>query len=351
MEPMQATPPPPPQGAPSTPAPVVQFVSRPSILLRAVAAVVGLMVVGVVFLAGLAFGAAIMFAGTMLETPVIGEIYRDGGRSTVAVIPIEGVIDAYRAESVRLMADHVVATPAVKAVVLRIDSPGGGIAPSDQIWYQVERLQKRGLPVVASYGGVAASGGYYVSCGADHIVAEPTCITGSIGVIAQTFVLKGLLDKVGIEPVTIMSTDSPEKDVGNPFRTWTDKDHETYLDLLDSAYSIFNDRVVSGRAGATRDAEQIDQLADGSIYTAQEALSNGLIDEIGYLDDAIARAESAAGLPKDRAKVIILRDPPSVLNELFGADARAGRLDLGSAESIRATVNELSSPRLMYLMR
>ncbi len=350
MEPTHAIPPSPPPG-PGTAAPVYQVVSRPSILLRAVAALVGLMVVGVVFLAGLAIGVAIMFAGTVFEAPIAGEIYRDGGRNTVAVIPIEGVIDSYRAESVRLMADHIVATPSIKAVVLRIDSPGGGIAPSDQIWYQVERIQKTGLPVVASYGGVAASGGYYVSCGADHIVAEPTCITGSIGVIAQTFVLKGLMDKVGVEPVTIMSTDSPEKDVGNPVRTWTEKDTLTYLDLLDAAYAIFNERVLAGRAGGARDPQQLDQLADGSIYTAKEALGNGLIDEIGYLDDAIARAETSAGLAKDRATVIILRDPPSVLTELFGADARARRLDFGSADSIRTTVNELSSPRLMYLMR
>ncbi len=209
-----------------------------------------------------------------------------------------------------------------------------------------------GLPIVSSYGGVAASGGYYVSCATDHIVAEPTCITGSIGVIAQTFIFKDLMEKVGIEPVTLMATDSPEKDVGNPWRAWTDKDRQQYLAILDSAYDIFNKRVRDGRRAVISDPAKIDALADGSIYTASEALDNGLIDSIGYLDDAITVAESMAGLRKGSSTVVVIRQPSSLLGQILGASAQTPRTtNLRDAEDIRTLVNELSSPRLMYLMR
>ena len=111
----------------------------------------------------------------------------------------------------------------------------------------------------------------------DHILAEPTCITGSIGVIAQTFIFKDLLDKVGIEPVTLISTASPAKDLGNPFRAWTEEDRSKYRDMLDAAYDIFNQRVREGRSRASSDPPRINELADGAVYTAAQALSCGRI--------------------------------------------------------------------------
>jgi protease-4 len=333
------------------PAPVVQVVSRSSLLQAAVGVIVGMLGLGIVFVVGLSIGAITMFAGSSVEAPVLHELYRDGDRHKVAIIEVSGVIDPYRADAVRLQVDDVLGTHSIKAVVLRVDSPGGGIAPSDQIWYQIQRLRDAGLPVVASYGGLAASGGYYISCGTDHIVAEPTCITGSIGVIAQTFILSNLMDKVGIEPVTILATDSPQKDVGNPFRPWTEEDRLQYVEMLDAAYAIFHERVADGRSGVITDPARIAELADGSIYTAQEALDSGLVDAVGYLDDAIAVAESRAGIRKGKATVVILREPAGFLEGLLGVRGPGLPARLGDADAIRSLVNELGSPRVMYLMR
>jgi protease-4 len=343
----------PPVPRPGAPAPpqVVRVVSRTGAFQAAIGVIVGLVGLGVVFIVGLSIGAFTIFAGSMAEAPIIHELYRDGDRNKVAVVEVFGAIDPIRADAVRILCDEVLRTRSIKAVVLRVDSPGGGIAPSDQIWYQVKRLRDEGLPVVASYGGLAASGGYYISCGTDHIVAEPTCITGSIGVIAQTFILKGLMDKVGIEPVTLLATDSPQKDLGNPFRPWTEEDRSEYVALLDAAHTIFNTRVREGRASVITDPARVDELADGSIYTAQEALDSGLIDAVGYLDDAIAAAESKAGIRKGRATVVILREPADFLGSLLGARGPELSQRLRDADSIRSLVNELASPRLMYLMR
>jgi protease-4 len=337
---------------PQPPSPqVVHVVARPGGIQAAIGLILGLVALGVAFFVGVGVGAVTMLAGTKVESPIVQELYRDGGRSKVAIIPVEGAIDGYRADVVRLLVDEVLESRSIKAVVLRVDSPGGSIAPSDRIWYEIKRLQDKGLPVVASYGGLAASGGYYISCGTDHIVAEPTCITGSIGVIAQTFVFTGLMDKIGIEPVTIMATDSPEKDLGNPFRNWTEKDHQQYMELLDAAYVIFNTRVREGRGKVITDPARVDQLADGSIYTAPEALDSGLIDAIGYLDDAVAAAESQAGLRAGSATVVVLREPVGFLGSLLGVRGTDPLAGLRDADSIRSMVNELSLPRVMYLMR
>ncbi len=320
-------------------------------IARAIGFAAGMLVLAIVFVVGMGIGAATMFAGTLAESPVIGELYRDGNSDTIAVIPVEGIIDSYQASRVRLLVDEVLADDSVLAVVLRVDSPGGGIAASDRIWYEVRRLRESGLPVVSSYGGVAASGGYYISCATDHILAEPTCITGSIGVIAQSFIFKDLLDKVGVEPVTLISTASPSKDLGNPYRAWTDDDRVKYVALLDAAYDIFNQRVREGRSHTITDPARIDELADGSIYTAAQALSSGLIDSIGYLDDAVTEAEKRAGVTPGESSVIILRQATSIFDDLFISSPASIRSRLRDAESIRSLVNELAAPRLMYLMR
>ena len=319
---------------------------------RAIGLISGLFLAGGVFLTGLIIGVVVMIAGS--TKPVIVEAaYRDGGRDTIAIIPVEGFIDRRKAEFVRAAVDHVLDRRSVRAVILRVDSPGGGVTSSDQIWKQIQRLSDAGLPVIASYGGIAASGGYYISCGTDQIVAEPTCITGSIGVILQTFIIEDLLGRVGIEPVTLVSTGSPNKDLGSPFRSWTEKDRERYIAMLDSAYDTFSQRVKTGRKDVITEPAAVDALADGSIYTAQTALENGLIDAIGYLDDAISTAEKAARLTTGRSTVMILRRPPTLFGNGILGQTRAGRTggELLDAGAIRRLVNDLGSPRLMYLMK
>lgn len=332
---------------------VVHVVARPGGWSRAVGFILGMFAFGAVFAIGLTLGIMIILAAEE-EGDVVKEAYRDGGSKAVAVIPVEGIIDAQQAEFVHAAVDAVLDDRDVKAVVLRVDSPGGGVTASDQIWYEIERIKKRGLPVVASYGSVAASGGYYISCAADHIMAEETTITGSIGVIAQVLTLEDLMDKIGVQPVTLVATNSPEKSVANDiFRSWNDRDKTTVRTMLDAAYETFNKRVRDGRKTVLPDYTTVNTLANGSIYTAAQAKENGLIDSIGYLNDAIAAAETRGGVTAGMATVYLVRRPDSLMEALLGGEARGPAATLTpslDADSIRALVNDLAAPRIMYLM-
>jgi protease-4 len=363
--PQEAPGPPVPPGAPPRPLmpaapaplpPTIQVINRTGGFWGTVLIfITGLFALGCVFGLGLLVGGFVMAAGIMgaeMENGLITSTMREGGRSTIAVIAVEGTIDGRQADYVRRAVDHVIGET-YEAVVLRVDSPGGGVTASDQIWYEVNRLKGAGLPVVASYGAIAASGGYYISCASDYIIAEETCITGSIGVQAQILTFGGLMDKVGIEPVTLAASGSPRKNVANDaYRQWTEEDRAEVTKMLDGAYVIFNRRVREGRVHVIADLARIDELADGSIYTAEEAAANGLIDQVGYLDDAIAQAEKLAGLPTGRATVMMISEPPTFSPaDLFflrgGRPADASALD---AEAIRSLVNDLSTPRVTYLM-
>jgi protease IV len=337
-----------PQPPPRPPVPhVVHIRAKPGGWWAALGLVFGLMLFVFVFITGIVLGAT----ASRIDPPrIIEQTYRDGGRDRIAIIPVENVIWDREMRFVRAAVDHVLANRRFRAVVLRVDSPGGAVAASDQIWYQIERLKQAGIPVVASYGGVAASGGYYISCATDHIFAEPTTVTGSIGVIAQIFTLHGLADKVGIQPVTLVASGSPDKDVANNlFREWTEHDQHKVLSILDAAYETFNRRVRDGRSKVITDPQRVNELADGSVFTAAEAAANGLVDSIGYLDDAIAHAEQLAGVTTGRARVIQLKAFATLLGGDQLVKARDGGLGLDPG-TLRSTVTELAMPRVMYLM-
>ncbi|MHC4947664.1 MAG: signal peptide peptidase SppA [Planctomycetota bacterium] len=328
---------------------VVHVAARPGGFGRAVALVLGLFLFGLVFLVGVTLGVVVMVSGGSLERVVLRQTYRDGGRTALAIIPVRGTIDERRARFVRAAADHVLGDSSIRGVVLRVDSPGGGVAASDRIWREVARLKEEGLPVVASFGGVAASGGYYVACGTDDIVAEETCITGSIGVIAQLFTMEQLMEKVCVQPVTLVATDSPRKDVANDiFRSWNDDDRATVRRMLDAAHDTFRRRVRDGRGTVITEPARIDALADGSVYTAAEALDAGLIDAVGYLDDAIARLEKQAGLRTGSSRVFRLVEPPTLFGN--GLLARRRPAEGVDAETVRSMLTDLAAPRVMYLM-
>lgn len=305
-----------------------------------------------VFIVGITVGLFFMLAGS--EELIIEYSYQDGRGKNIAIIPIEGIIDGEMSAFAHDAVDHAIEKK-FDAVILRVDSPGGGVSASDRIWYEVERLKKSGIPVVASYGGIAASGGYYVSCGTDHIVAEPTCITGSIGVIAQVLTLEGLMEKVGIEPVTLVATGSPRKDVANDiFHSWTDEDRQTVVTMLDAAYGTFVNRVSTGRSQILTSADAVSQLADGSIFTADQAKSNGLVDQVGYLNDAIAYVEQTSlRVTPGSANVVTLQYPPTLFGDglLAQTHHRGSGADLFDGERLRTLANEVASPRLMYLMQ
>jgi len=183
--------------------------------------------------------------------------------------------------------------PATRAVVLRINSPGGSAAGSQEIAREVRRLREAGKVVVASLGDVAASGAYWVASAAQHIVANPGTITGSIGVIMEVQNLEGLYGKLGIRYETIKS--GPHKDMGSPSRPLEPEERAILQGMVDDIFQQFVDAVVQGRAGkVTR--EQVLALADGRVFTGRQALEKGLVDELGNLRDSIQRAADLAGI-------------------------------------------------------
>lgn len=171
----------------------------------------------------------------------------------------------------------------VKAILLRVNSPGGTVPTSQEIHEAVVALQKKGKPVVVSMGDVAASGGYYVSCGADKIFANPGTLTGSIGVIINLMNFKGLADKLGVEPEVIKS--GTFKDIASPYRKLTKEDEEILHNLIMDSYEQFTSAISEGRK---LPIEQVKGIADGRIYSGRQAQKLGLVDELGSYTDALA---------------------------------------------------------------
>jgi protease-4 len=183
---------------------------------------------------------------------------------------------------------------AIKAILLDINSPGGEVTTSDIIYHQIKKMKKEtGKPVIAIIGAMGASGAYYIACAADHILAHPTSVIGSIGVLLQSMNIQELAEKLGIKAVYLKSDKTPKKDVLSPFREMTENEKAMLLGIIDSVYKRFI-KVVSDSRGKT--PEEIEKIADGGIYDSEKALELGLIDEIGYQEDALAAACNKTGL-------------------------------------------------------
>ena len=212
------------------------------------------------------------------------------GQDRVAIIRIEGVI--LDAQSTISELKQYSENPLVKAIVLRIDSPGGGVVPSQEIHDAVKRVKnKSNKAVIASMGTVAASGGYYIAAATDRIIANPGTLTGSIGVIMEMANFEGLMKKVGVEGVVIKS--GRFKDVGSPLRKMSDEERKLLQSVMDDVHHQFIQAVDDGRALEVSDVEP---LADGRIYTGRQAKEARLVDELGDLDDAIHIAADIAGM-------------------------------------------------------
>ncbi len=204
----------------------------------------------------------------------------------------------------------------VRGIVLRINSPGGTVTSADTMYREIRLLKtKRELPVVALMMDAAASGGYYVAVAADRIYAQPTSITGSIGVIVQKFNVHDLLSRIGVQNTPVKS--GVHKDMGSPFRPGTEAETRLLQEAIDSLHSRFVDTVSKERDGLTRD--QVAALADGRIYTAGQALQHGLVDAIGYLDDAIEGVKEMAGV--DAARVVLYNLPYAYKENIYSAPA------------------------------
>lgn len=200
----------------------------------------------------------------------------------------------------------------VKAILLEINSPGGEVTTSDIIHHKLSKMKALKKPIVALIGMLGASGGYYVACAADRILAHPTSIVGSIGVIMQAANLEKLADLVGFKHIALKSERTPKKDILSPFRPMTEEERKMLMSIVDGMYDRFVKIVATGR---NKPVEEITKLADGSLYNADQALANGLIDAIGYREDALAKAIELAGLKTAR---LVKRKTKKSLTELLG---------------------------------
>jgi len=259
---------------------------------------------GRVALIALGVGAAVLvlFVVTVWLLLLVSDEGLPGG-AKVAVVEVEGIIGAGTDRG--LDTDTLIRTlgeyrddPAIRAVVLRIDSPGGVVGPTQEIFTAVRRLREAKKPVVASLGSVAASGGYYVAVAADRIYANPGTLTGSIGVVMQLANVEGLLKKVGVEYVVIKA--GAYKDVGNFARAMTPEERRILQAMLDDVYDQFISAVAEGR-GLT--PKQVRGFAEGRIYSGRQAQGLKMVDDLGGLEDAIEAAAKIAGLPP-KPKVI-----------------------------------------------
>ncbi len=240
----------------------------------------------------------------------------------IAVVKIEGVILDSK-DIIEELREHR-ENKSVKAIMLRIDSPGGAVAPSQEIYTEVLNIRDEGKKkIVTSMGSVAASGGYYIASASDRIVANPGSVTGSIGVILELANVSGLMKKVGVESVVIKS--GKFKDVGSLFRTMTPEERELLQGVIDDTYDQFVDAVSAGR-GINK--EDLLPIADGRVFTGRQAKKLGLVDDLGSMQDAIKITADIAGI-KGEPDIIQKKKKFSILERLLKNSSLAGLIDNG----------------------
>ncbi len=279
-----------------------------------------------------------------LEEEYFSKVDFREGTDKIAIISVEGAIlstEGYVKDQI----DQARHDPDVKAVVLRIDSPGGSVAASDFLYHHLTKLRtEAGKPIVVSMGSIAASGGYYVAMAAGPtektIFAEPCCFTGSIGVLIPHYNLAGMFEKFGVEEDAIAS--HRLKTMGSLGREMTEEEKGIFQALVDESFQRFKQIIRDNRIPFSQDAEALSKLATGQVYTAEQAKDGGLIDEIDFIEAAIDRAIELAGLDRNQVKVIRYQKTPSLASLLMGAQARPQGLDLQQ-------LLDLTSPKAYYM--
>ena len=264
-----------------------------------------LWVIGVV-LAGSVLIAVLIFAGGTEES----EYDLSGHGAKVAVVNLTGTIISSR-EIVSTL-QTLAKNKSVKAILLRVDSPGGGVAASQEIFEEVESIRDSVKPIVVSMGSLAASGGYYVSCGATRIVANPGTITGSIGVIAMFPNYAKLMGKLGLQMDVIKS--GKYKDSGSPFRQMTEQDKKYFQGVVEDSYDQFLNAVAKERK---LPIDKLKKFADGRVFTGAQALKLGLVDTLGSFEDAIKIAAKLGGI-KGEPVVVEAKKPRTLADLIFG---------------------------------
>jgi protease IV len=277
------------------------------------------------------------------------------GADKIAIITVEGTI-MHSDGFAKWQIDQVRNDPSVKAVVLRVDSPGGTITGSNYLYHHLLKLQQDKqrqnggeFPLVVSMGGLAASGGYYISMAVgktpDTIFAEPTTWTGSIGVVIPHYDISELLKSWNIADDSIAS--HPLKLMGSPTRQppaeYADKEREILDQLVKESFQDFKDIVRSGRPALAADPKKLDEVATGQIFTAKQANKLGLVDKLGFIEDAIDRAIELGGLDRENVRVVKYNKPQGLFEEALGLSmGKSGSLDLSA-------LLDLTAPRAYYL--
>lgn len=290
--------------------------------------------------------AAVTMSNSKREKPFYEEVLTgEDSNVRIAVIPITGPIfgtgniyyGAGTLHEVSYQLNLAANDDTIKAVILHIDSPGGGLSASDIIYNQVKKIKDKGKKVVVYVGQLCASGGYYIAAPADYIVASPTALIGSFGVIMQHVEVTGLLEKLGVVVDPLKSTDS--KDIGSPFKKMTKEEKEYFNKLLTTFHNRFVNIIATGRK---LEKSQIEKLADGKVYIAKEALAYGLIDEVGYFESSLDEAKKACTV--DYPEVILYKRPFS-LSSLFGAQTHS------AIPNINDFLNENSGTKINMIYR
>ncbi len=274
--------------------------------------------------------------------------HQRNSRNKVAIISVEGAILSGEG-FVKHQIDRAMADSQVKAVVLRVNSPGGSITGSDYIYHHLCKLAEKkkgrdGIPIVVSMGGMAASGGYYVSMAVgdtpDSIFAEPTTWTGSIGVVIPHYNVAGLMEKWGIEEDSVAS--GPLKRMGSLSKPIEGEQLEVFEQLIDDGFTRFKEVIKSGRPRFSDDPDALDELATGQVYTANQAKENGLSDKIGFIEDAVRRAIKLAKLSEKDVKVVRYKREFKLTSMFLGAQSPQRSPEL-------AALLEMTVPRAYYL--
>ena len=270
---------------------------NPVLIVVVTAVVLGALFLGIVFLASL-------LSGNKRSSTTLKMV----GADKVALVRLEGLL--ITAEPVVEELNDYAEDSSVKAIVLRIDSPGGGVVVSQEIYNAVKNARKEGKKVVASMGTVAASGGYYVAAAADRIVANPGTLTGSIGVKMEFANIEKLLEKIGVRGMVVKAGEY--KDVGSPFREMSAQEKKLLQDVIDDVHSQFIKAVAEGR---NMQESEVRAIADGRIFTGRQALDLKLVDQLGDLADSIKVAGELAGI-HGKPKVIEKRKKISFFDYL-----------------------------------
>lgn len=266
------------------------------------------MFIGIILIGALVSG---FFFISLFLASILG---LDGGvvqSNKIAIINIESIITQSK-NTIRQIKKYA-EDKSIRAIVLRIDSPGGGVAPSQEIYSEILKIRKNSnKKVVTSMGNLAASGGYYIACASDKIVANPGTITGSIGVIMAFSNIEELMKKIGLKTEVIKS--GKYKDIGSPMRKFTDEDKKLLQGVIDDVYDQFINVVAKGR---NIDIQKVKEFSDGRIFTGRQALEIGLVDKLGSLEDAIDLAAQMAGI-EGKPKIVSEKKERSLLFRLLG---------------------------------